>query len=206
MKYLTTNNSYWRLFYLYPFPLVCGISIAFFIEKMRAVSLLQRVIVFFLVSGSILYSFVYPPRFSSLTTNACIGRPSYKLDTNLLNDARAIVQYAPQGTMIAPWDLSGIIAMLDSRFPQMTMRSFNTEIFLSLQGLAYLAKHRNKAADLLSGKNEDIMNLIIVLEQDKPVSIVMAYSVSEYAGISQILKKYQYLQSKRFGEFVLFWK
>ena len=142
---LTTNNTYWRLFSAYPFPLVIGLTFA-------ALP----------VSGKLSLSATIALLAGALGVNA--ARPSWtplgpldlawgqnKIEPQLEREVREILGSSLEGAMIAPQEISTLVPMLSSKVPQVCVRPWLLLHFGIQGGQQELAESRRNAWMFLSG-------------------------------------------------------
>ena len=155
IKYITSPNIYWRLFYLLPFPLVIGLSAAGVVLRLEKKSLkLRRIII---VSALILLSAAHLPASSTsvFRNNTRLGLPGYK--TRGLALAREVLALKPPpGTMLAAPFVGGAVAMLSSEHPQMIVRAdgIGVWMYMSQRGPQTEAFLRIKASRFLAGNTK----------------------------------------------------
>ena len=171
IKYVTSPNIYWRLFYILPFPLVIGIGVSSVLDRWPAFVKGGRLVIVALAGFLFLLMLHYPLRKASVfrpSNNVKVGWPGYKLDMNDLQAARKIVRIAPHGIMLAPADIAGIITMVDSRYPQMRARDHGIKTWLTYRGRRAEAELRIEASDFVAGYNLqfDALKELILLYPD----------------------------------------
>jgi Family of unknown function (DUF6077) len=117
---VTSTNTYWRLFYLIPFPLAWGIVAT------RTFALLPSRRVKAVVCGALataMAGLAFVPGGPGVLQNVRLEWASPKLDPELRQTATAIMAAAPAGPMLAGEPLSMIFPTLTARFPQVCIRS-----------------------------------------------------------------------------------
>jgi Family of unknown function (DUF6077) len=120
IRHFTTPNVYWRLFYALPFPLVLGLAVSFALDRYGDRVSWRRGIIAAAVGAPLLLSPLLPGASVLRAENETwIGWPGPKVIPATLSDARAVAAAAPSGPMLAPPDLSGVLGLLTSAYPQM---------------------------------------------------------------------------------------
>lgn len=164
-KNITTLNTYWRLFYLLPFPLVVGFS-TFFLqhchpEKFSKLFYMSSFILVMIgVSGNLFF-----PSLSTLS-HLRFGLGEYKLDKQSFIDAKQIVSESAPGPMLAPKQYSTVIPILTSKFPQVVVRGNNLMSHAIAKGEVWEAEKRIKAQNYVSGQsNGSLEDVVYFLER-----------------------------------------
>lgn len=172
---LIFRGIFFRLAYLYPFPLIIGITFsaiysAFSTEHVK----LQGPLFLLLYSLTTIALFTLPvsvfksPRFNLLLW---YDLPEYKV-------ARETIKLAPKGVMLAPFPISGAILTLDPDYPQMLTRWDMTRAFLEIQNKSNEANLRSNAGNFLLGYSNDIVPFFDLLKKYPEIrSIVMRKEV-----------------------------
>lgn len=186
IKHVTSQIIYWRLFYLYPFPLVVGIAAAGLDLKLEAVFPNRRNLVILL--GAILLLLAHLPSSSpSVFRREVMGSatglqvPGYKVD-GLDQGKRVLSSGVPGGTMLAPSPLAYSLPMLSANYPQMLTRDDVLLMLLTNRGEKEEAKRRIRARNILEGK--------ITSEESGHVNMdCLVWLISRYPHIRSIVAK-----------------
>lgn len=118
IHHITTENIYWRLFYLLPFPIIVGIA---YMSILRLN--ISFVITSIIITGVAFYfAFWGPTRVIRPENHAVFGFPAYKIHEPELSLAREIATTVPKGSMLAPLEISSNILLFSSKYPQFHMR------------------------------------------------------------------------------------
>jgi len=117
IKYVTTSNIYWRLFYLLPFPLLVSI----FVAELSARGFWGRGAATLIVLAAFYAAFWGPTAAVRPENNATWGF-GYKVTQPGFSVAQEIVRKLSPGSMFAPRDVSENLLLLSSKFPQFHMR------------------------------------------------------------------------------------
>lgn len=126
----TSENIYWRLFYLLPFPIIIAVAYLSLLRNsriLRAVSFSTALVAF--------YSAFWGPTSVIRTENkAILASPGYKIHEPELSVVKEIAAAFPKGSMLAPLEISSNIVLLSSKYPQFHMREDHLGFFLSSNG------------------------------------------------------------------------
>ncbi|MCH7479787.1 MAG: hypothetical protein IIC79_00180 [Chloroflexi bacterium] len=209
IRYITSSNVYWRLFYILPFPLVIGIAAGELMQMLSRISRSRQVALLIL---SILV-FISPHFFSGSssvlqTTEFRIPPTFHKLPNDLVNIADKIINIVPEGSMLTPKELSGIIPMLSSEHPQVVVKSKETKLWLAECGKEDLADLRLASYAFIGGdvdKLPDFQEYMFVEGKDL-TSVVLKGRVLNDTSITRDLTGYMFANSKKFGSYIVFWK
>jgi len=211
IKYVTSPNIYWRLFYLYPFPLVVGLSAAGLALRLENKSPKWRRIIFGTVTALLLAAhlpassssvFRHGPRITRLSV------PRYKAVN--LHQARKVLALAPPpGTMLAMPAVSHSLPMLSSKYPQMRIRTDGILLWLDQRGRKYEAIHRIKASEFLGGRTskEGLNSLVWVIHRYPQIRSVVAdrrVAHSNNSYLFRLLEKLGFTEHKFTNELVVF--
>jgi hypothetical protein len=190
IEHVTSPNAYWRMFYLYPLPLVVGIAAAGIFSRTAGLSVNTRTGIVAAAFACLLSMHFALPSASVLRgPNVQVGWPALKVPATLLERARQVVLLAPPGVMLAPKDLAGMIAMLNSNHPQLCIREGAVRLWLANGGQGEDAELRIRASDFVSGSGEDFSALRTVVEQNSARlrSIVIKDSVDNDDRVKDLL-------------------
>ena len=118
MKYFTTENIYWRIFYLLPFPLIACVVFSYLcqwgtIGKITALSF--SVLIFIL-------GLIGPTSIFSVKNSAAFSFGSYKVPLGEYDICKQMIHELPPGTMFAPLELSSYMVLLSSYYQQWYVR------------------------------------------------------------------------------------
>ena len=206
IEYVTSANAYWRMFYIIPFPLIIGIVSATLFTRMGHSYPAKR---FSLVLSAsiVLFGFVLlSPTSVFNEANTSIGWPTYKLPPQSFKQAKAIIQIAPPGVMLAPIPIGGVVDMLDSRFPQIRVRNDSERTFLPSLDEANL---RITASDYIGGVNSDFLSFqssLNLYENDIRSIVIKEDVVNKNIGLKGFLNAHKFINQKEVDGYVVFWK
>ncbi|WLA08201.1 DUF6077 domain-containing protein [Xanthomonas translucens] len=118
MLHLTTENIYWRMFYLLPFPLLAALALAPLANAGRRGPIWAGLC---LVAAGIAAT-IGPTSVLRHDNGATLALPGYKIGTADRICAQQLVQGAAPGSMLAPVEIASNVLLLSSRFPQYVVR------------------------------------------------------------------------------------
>jgi len=138
-RYVTTDNVYWRVFFIFPYPLVIGIPIALFWQSKKRSVFHAYLGLSFLIMGvfslHLLPEHPLPPNsffnkaYNRLIHNRIItfydkmefGFFDYQIEPEVMEDLKLILPSSLPGAMLAPHRYALRIPMLTPDFPQVYM-------------------------------------------------------------------------------------
>ena len=209
MRYITSSNVYWRLFFIFPFPLTIGIVAAILVERA------SRTHKIFQIAGSFVVALILiSPHFVSNsssvlnTTEIRIPPTFHKLPIESFGFVNQIVSTIPDGSMLTPRELSGIIPMVSSKHPQVVIKSKEVTLWLGECGKDDLAELRLASAAFVGGDIDSLSYFQEYLEVEGKTltSIVLARRVLTPTSVKGDLLKYMFVNSKQIGPYNVFWK
>ena len=201
IRNVTTPNIYWRMFYLYPFPLLLGISI---------MKLFDRLTIKWRLRGSILTLIVFgvfhilPFSSSAFHSGLQFGWPGYKLPDKPYQIAKEVIRFAPQGTMLAPPHICGIIPLLSSAYPQIRLREDGERLWFGNEQ----AELRIQASDFVeTGEQALFQSFKKLLEHPtlRVQSIVMHREVFNKIEVKNVLTNYGFDSYQYTNDHVVLW-
>lgn len=194
-------NIYWRLFYLYPFPLVVGIVGAKVWRRLEVSKHRNAgAILIFLVLC--LSSIQYIRHFYQRDQIQLAG---YKIPPADLALAQEIAHNAPDGLMLSPPNIYGLIPMLVSNKPQVRMRGDSRavverkEYFLTIRASRFVGgetRFQKEFFELVSKKAVDVLVIKSTLLLDKSIGLT----------IRQILESNGYINQSHTEEYTIIWR
>ena len=178
IKNITTENIYWRLFYLVPFPIMVVISLlAMFGDKFESKILAG-------VSLAVVFHFAFwgPTSVIRSENGASLGWPGYKIHEPTLSVVKEIAATVPEGSMFAPTAISSNMLVYSSRYPQFYMREDYLQYVMSNNGMESTFVERSKIYKYLYGSDSagegkqafqkmlssDTRPYVIVVPEDRP--------------------------------------
>lgn len=210
IRYITSSNVYWRLFYILPFPLVIGIFSGKLVQITSRLNNIPKFSLTMFFMSIIIAPHFFPNSSSVLnTTEIRIPPTIHKLPTDLADIANQIIILVSDGSMLAPKELSGIIPMFSSELPQVVVKSKETKLWLGECGNDYLADLRIASFEFVGGdmdKLSDFQEYMIIEGKDLNSIVLKRGVVLNATSIMRDLKQYMFINSKRIGSYVVVWK
>lgn len=207
IKHITSPNIYWRLFYLYPFPLTLAISNAVVITKIRKSKPIIKyplwitylVLIVLAFSSSFTKTIFHPG-------NEVRFPPEYKLPAELNSLAPKIVKHAPEGTMLAPPELSGVIPLFSSSFPQIRVRENGLKLWFDSCGLPpQAANTRIKASEFVGGKDEEFDSFAQFLDAEgKLLNTIVIHQSALDKNVQKQMLRYGFTYRIKVGSYLIF--
>jgi hypothetical protein len=207
IKYVTTPNIYWRLFYIYPLPLLLGLTGARLYENsMRLPVPARRAI----IAGAVFMLFIahlLPFTTSVLYLRTEFGWPRFKMPATVEKQAREIIAVVPPGPMLAPMPLNGIITMLSANYPQMRVFTDAERVWFGERGLRSEIDKRICASEFVNdGKPDCLSDFQALLEYDNLRSVAIAKTVTVNPHIQNILNQNGFTNNRQIVDLVIYWK
>lgn len=208
IKYLTTPNIYWRMFYIYPLVLLLGLTGAMLFEYSGKFTRPVRTALIASMIGILVILHVVPFTTSVLYLRTELGWPRYKMPHAIQNQATAIIAATPPpGPMLAPLPLGGVIAMMSSRYPQMRVFDEPERAWFGKRGMDAEIERRICASEFVNGDQPDCLPAFqTVTEYDNLRSIVIARSVAADPQVQRILEQNGYVHDEAVDDLLVFWR
>ncbi len=192
---LVPSTMYWRLFYLFPFPLAIGVAATnlSFSDKTRYI--FETCMILFALSINLLF---IPQGYSRSLS-------SYELNVKGLTTAQKIADVAPPGTMLAPPGLYTLFPMIDGFHPQIRARADGNRLWLTQTDYT----RRERASEFVAGKVIYIEDFSQLLEQDIVQTIVLRKTILDgptEERVRRILKNNGFVHEKGVGGYFIVWK
>ncbi len=203
------RGIYFRLMYIYPFPLVIGIFIAALYE-MTSQTMRRKLI--WTAASFVFCAFLFiSPSSYFVSDRYTWGEwSSYKENAS----AFEIVNVAPHGLMVAPYPTSGAVRMMDTGFDQLITRDDHLDVYLNLQDRSDEADLRMRASDFLDGKVQEYDSFVRLMDMYPEVQSVVFYRKifyrQEYAEtaeqLAELMQTLGFTNRKDLDDTVVFWK
>lgn len=214
IKRVIPQSIYWRLFYLFPFPLTLGLfgaGIASWIDKKRPkLNLVFASLVILLLLAAHLPASspsIFKPR--KTFSNTVINISDYKV-MDLKYAHKVLTLAPPPGTMLAPEAICHSLPMLTSKYPQIRVRTDGIILWMSQQGKKEQALHCIAASDFLGGKITDRSpnSLIAVLDNYPQIRSVVAFRrlAEQNPILFQLMNKHGFTEYRSTPDIVVFIK
>ncbi|SDA27883.1 hypothetical protein SAMN05216315_13523 [Nitrosospira sp. Nsp18] len=208
IKYLTTPNIYWRLFYIYPLPLLLGLTGAKLFEYAGRFS--KPVQLGFI---SVTFFILFISHFVPFTTSVLYLRtefawPRYKMPPASQRVALAVIAVTPPGPMLAPLPLGGIVAMLSAKYPQMRVFNEAEKVWFGERGLRTEIDNRICASEFVNGDKPDCFpEFQALLGYTNLRSVVIAKSAILDSKVSSALNENGFTNRREIDDLLLvYWK
>jgi hypothetical protein len=207
IKYLTTPNIYWRLFYIYPLPLLLGLTGARLFENISGFSRPARTRLIGGTAVALFISHFVPFTTSVLYLRTEFGWPRYKMPQPIEEQARGIISAVPAGPMLAPLPLNGAIAMLSGSYPQMRIFNEADRVWFGERGMSAEIDKRICASEFANGDKPDCLPAFRALLADSNLrSVVIAKNIAPDSRVQSILNKNGFENYKEVGDLMVYWK
>lgn len=209
IEHMTSPNAYWRLFFIYPFPLTLGICASALFGRLRNVDARWRLGAVGLVCALLLAgNFVLPAASIFQGRDVIVGRPGFKIQPRDLAQAAQVIAIAPEGPMLAPRDLAGLIVMLDSNGPQLRIRDSAERAWFSELGHLDEAELRISASNYLQGGADQRLGSLQGLLQEYPEirSVVARAAVYKQPALQSLLAQHGFTHNRLVAGYVIAWR
>jgi len=207
IKYVTTPNIYWRLFYIYPLVLLLGLTGALLFEYTNKFSKSART---GLISGVVLSLFIahfLPFTTSVLYLRADLGWPRYKMSPTIEKYAKDVIANTPEGPMLAPLPLGGVIAMLNSNYPQMRVFNEVERAWFGERGMSSEINKRICASEFVNGDKPDCLQAFnSLLEYNNLHSVVIFKEAAIDSLVQSALSKNGFTNYKDVDDLMVYWR
>lgn len=201
IRYLTSPNIYWRLFYILPIIPILG-AVGFWcyewlVSRSRRTQLKA-------VGGALLFMIglhFLPGSPSILASNLQLPPLEYPVPGNY-SVAKRLTTTVPEGPMLAPGSIGGIVAMIDSEYPQMRIRTDGVRLWIGGDE----AEDRIHASRHAGGNEQSLPSFRRVLSKPSLCSVVVHNEVARRSKEKKLLKSEGYTYSKKAEEYVAYWR
>nr|WP_228739786.1 DUF6077 domain-containing protein [Xanthomonas euvesicatoria] len=145
IQHLTTENIYWRLFYLLPFPLMPALALGLVVNAGRIGAALTVLI----VSITAFFSLRGPTSVLRPENGATLSTPGYKIGEADRATSEQVIRCGHAGTILAPTQIASNMLLLSASFPQYMMRDDYLGLMLSSVPSQISLEQRNAASAYL---------------------------------------------------------
>lgn len=194
-------NIYWRLIFVFPFPLVLAISVLELLKKFNKTEK-QLSIAMGLAALLVVAHFVIPT--TVYKTDSIFGIPDIKLPQEETAIAREIVSRVSPGPMLAPPPISSLIPLITSKSPQIRSRALVEDIWWEHINEAAEGKLRLEAFRYLAGQNDKFASFKEVVIYNKITSIVAHESLEDDTAFLKFLEDSGYKYTGKAQHYILF--
>ncbi|WP_201316265.1 hypothetical protein [Dyella sp. EPa41] len=199
MRFVTTENVYWRLFYLLPIPLMLGMAIGYGVDRVEPDSKAGRLLPWLalLVLGAAVA--VMPTSVTRTGNGVRIAPPGLTLDAYAA-DASACLRFARPGAMLAPISLAQDMALLSADHTQVVTRAdfMRNALFKDQDEF----NRRERAARFIAGAGDFAQDFADVLQREQPDTVITASSARVAA--APYLASAHYHQVAAVGQWLVF--
>ncbi len=202
---------YYRLFYVFPFPLVIGVAFSSLFGMTAGLRPSWKSLLW-ICTGAGVWALLFWLPSSIFRGSAYASGPTYRDEEMTM--AREALNVLPKDVMLAPYPLSGAINMLDSRSAQLLTRGDILEFYLNPRGQEFDARLRMDANEFLTGdpgEDEAFMQMIDRYPEIRSVVFYRKFiqrreysSVMETVG--QFLRRAGFGHSRHTADLLMFWK
>lgn len=202
------RGIYYRIFYIILNPLPAGIAVGALLHLIRNrtgrnYQIISAGTIILMLSAS---TILIP---SSLFLNSRYALGNW-MPTDDLPIAEKILNITPEGVMLAPYPISGIIRMISSHYPQMITRSDILSFYLGEQGRTDDASLRLDASLFLEGQEQNLQAFTALMNRYPEIqSVVFAkggLAQMNSAEINIFLRGKGFLHQQGLKKYVVFWK
>ena len=173
----TTLNNYWRLFFLFPFPLVIGLSMGLFdrVRKFRSAYAYFMFLGLFLMG---LIGNIWPYKYATFN-NIPFSPGQYKIDARLEAQVKKIIEVSTPGSMLSPYKYSSVIPRYSPDYPQVRVRKRGLLSFSLQPDRRREAQNKIVASDYVSGKSRVGQQFVMDLIKKGLLNIVVDIKVTK---------------------------
>jgi len=199
MRYVTTENVFWRLFYLLPIPLTIGMAIGYGIDRVEPESKAGRFLPWLALLVLGVAVTVAPTSVARKGNGVTIAPPGLTLDAYAA-DARACLRFARPGAILAPISLAQDMAILSVSHTQVVTRAdfMGNALFKDQDEF----NRRDRAARFATGEGDFAQDFVDVLHQEQPNTVITTSSARVVA--APYLASAHYRQVATIGQWVVF--
>ncbi|WP_426150141.1 hypothetical protein [Pseudomonas sp. DC3000-4b1] len=204
IKYVTTENIYWRFFYLLPFPLIVPIAALCLYRESPRARLAQCGFLLVLI-GLGLYG---PTSVLRAENSASWELFSKKVGPELLSVAEAMKKALPEGSMLAPIEIASSVVLVTAKFPQYNYREDYLGYVLENLHLDGELSLRQKTARFLYENPQDVdarnAAQILLASSQGPSYVVLRADRPPVSEVIGLLKGCDYTEGPRLGRYQVF--
>lgn len=171
MRYLTTENIYWRLVFLIPLPLLVGAAAGALFDRPDKDAPSRHLAPFVLFAALAAAVVVSPWSVMRPGNHVTVSLTGYPLDT-YADEARNCLRLANPGVMLAPVPLAQDMVVLSAEHPQVVTRGdfLRNALFAEPGDFA----QRMSAAAFIAGTGGRLEDLVDVMQRLRPSTVIVA--------------------------------
>jgi hypothetical protein len=201
--HLTTSNTYWRCFYLLPFPCVVGLATALAWQRYRSPRWTQCSIALLLPLVAVATNLSPRPGFG-VFSHLRSSFASHKLAPDVDATARRLSAVVKPGPMLAPLKYAAVLPLFTSAVPQVAVRDFSLgQTFPTGDGLK-IAESRRRAIEQVAGQRTDAIADIRRLLDEGVVNVLAVAEAN--AALASILHEHGFIRTWDSAEVTLYIK
>ncbi|WP_369977132.1 DUF6077 domain-containing protein [Xanthomonas bundabergensis] len=187
MLHLTTENIYWRMFYLLPFPLLAALALAPLANAGRTGPIWAALC----LAAAGLLATIGPTSVLRHDNGATLALPGYKIGPADRASAQQFVDRAAPGSVLAPIGIASNVLLLSSHFPQYFMREDYLGLMMASVPAPISFQQRLDAAFYLyrNGKTPEAENAFraMIAAADGPRHVLVPVNADHHDAIASQL-------------------
>lgn len=177
MKYITTENAYWRMFYLLPFPLISAVAFCSVMQKVRRFYITASAL-FVVLCGLV---FVSPSSVLRRENGAYFDFLSFKIHEPIRSYIAKFSNSLLPGTVFAPLEIASNIVIYTSRFPEYYLREDYLGLVVGKYVNAANFAERTRVANYLYGPPAGPSDVVYsFVNQYHPQYVILNRSAANY--------------------------
>jgi len=201
IEWITTPNTYWRLFFLLPFPLTAGLLFSrLFLglkyPPLRALGVALLISTFYV---SITHNWV-PHVLRDLPFH--LG--ALKVNGQEYHSARAIIDIAQEGPMLSAYPMSTTIPMLTTKYPQISVRGDVVATWGVLSNDAEMGTMRRNAWMFVTGTGVGEADFLRLVDAIHLQSIVIPKTLSDQRNLVSLLARRGFSDVRQVDRYLVF--
>lgn len=203
IKYVTTENAYWRLFYLLPFPLVSAVAFCSAMQRFRRSSA-AACSMFVILLGLVL---VLPSSVFRRANGAYFDFLSFKIHEPLRSYIAELSRTLAPGTMFAPFEIATNIVIYTSHFPEYYLREDYLGLVVGKYAGAADAAERTSVANYLYGPPAGPSPMVYdFMSRYRPEYVILNRSTANYKEAVNDLGRAGYAADALYNPLYQVWK
>lgn len=203
VEHVTSPTVYWRLLYIYPFPIAIGLTVIALLHRYEEGKGV-RIGMALALAATILLHFV--PYSTSIfqRSGTKLDWPKYEVNHEMRALSQEVLSVAPKGNMLAPLRLSVNIPMVKSDYKQLVSRPQESRLWMSnFGGDLETAEKRLNAVLFAGGMRETYEDFVEVLDNYAIQTVVMKQTVFAKENVKQAVLSRGYQQTAEIQDVVV---
>jgi hypothetical protein len=201
IEWITTPNTYWRLFFLLPFPLTAGLLFSQLFLAVKRPPLRA-------LGVALLISTLYVSTTQNWVPHVLRDLPFHlgalKVNGQDYHSARAIIDIAREGPMLSAYPMSTTIPMLTSKYPQISVRGDVVATWGALSNDAEMGKMRRNAWLFVTGAGEGEADFVRLVDAVHLQSLVIRKRVSDQRNLVPLLARRGFPDVQQVDQYLVF--